>query len=83
MIVSIPSLLGHSGYDVNVTFSNMDDYGNFMLAGWGSKEPYGWNSGVQQGYIALIDQKGVPYWVYSVKDVFNANGNNTCTFISH
>ena len=39
-----PFLLGHSGYDVNVTYSNLDAYGNLMLAGWGSKIPFGFNN---------------------------------------
>lgn len=39
-----PFLLGHSGYDVNVTYSNLDAYGNLMLAGWGTKIPFGFNN---------------------------------------
>lgn len=50
-----PFLLGHTSWDVNVTYTNMDAYGNLMLAGWGSEPPYGWSTAVQQGYIALFD----------------------------
>ena len=68
----------------------MDTYGNFMYTGWGILNPYGWSSAggallsVKQGYFALIDQVGVPYWIFSIKDVFNAiPTSNVCTYIRH
>lgn len=52
-----PFLLGYSQADVNVTFSGLDNYGNIMLAGWGSKFPFSTSASVtyQQGYFALIN----------------------------
>jgi hypothetical protein len=67
---------------VNVTFTNMDGYGNIMLAGWGSKVPYGFNNAFKIGYLALIDQYGLPYWVYQARDNINS-GDTVCTYISH
>lgn len=77
-----PFLLGYAGFDVNVTFSNMDAYGNLMLAGWGSKVPFGFGNATQLGYLALLDQFGQPYWVYTVRDN-TFFGNTYCTYISH
>lgn len=54
----------------------MDTYGNLMYAGWGStavgSSPtyplYGYNNATKQGYIGLMNQYGVPYWIFRVKD---------------
>ena len=72
--------------DMNVTFANMDAYGNLMYAGWSKMKPYSTSTG-QQGYIALIDQKGSPYWIYMVKDNTLASNSvpfsNVCTYLRH
>lgn len=78
-----PWLLGHTGGDVNVTFSGIDAWGNIMLAGQSTKFPYSFSSTVSSGYIALIDSVGLPYWVYYLKDVYNTNGANICTYMRH
>ena len=60
-----------------------------MYTGQGILSPYGWSSTgslltVRQGYFALIDQVGVPYWIFSIRDVFNTNPtSNVCTYIRH
>jgi hypothetical protein len=47
----------------------LDSYGNLLFAGYGIKPPYGESgSNVQNGYLALLDKRGMPFWVFRVKD---------------
>ncbi len=77
-----PFFIGHASYDMNVTYASMDPYGNLLYAGWSRMAPYGWNNNTQQGYIAMMDQKGKPYWIYMIKDNTNTL-SNICTFIKY
>jgi hypothetical protein len=40
-----PFFLGHD-FDVNVTYTNMDPWGNILYAGYGSKAPYSSSSSI-------------------------------------
>lgn len=51
-----------------------------MFAGYGNKVPYGWGNTTQVGFLALIDQTGVPYWIYKTKENLFF-GNTNCTYI--
>jgi hypothetical protein len=71
----------------------LDYYGNLLYAGWAYREPYGWDgtqtswaTAVQQGYIALIDKRGMPFWVYKIKDEQKTGtvpDHTLCTYARH
>lgn len=100
-----PFLLGNS-IDVNVTAMTLDTNGNILFAGWAKRMPFGWTeelppspppaptphsfSNVEQGYVALIDKRGMPFWAFRIKDEFKYSAtsptvpeNTYCTYVRH
>ena len=63
----------------------LDSYGNILFAGYGIKVPYGDASTIQNGYLALLDKRGMPFWVFRVKDEQKTGtaDNTFCSFIRH
>jgi hypothetical protein len=100
-----PFLIGNS-IEVNATAMTIDAYGNILFAGWGKRLPYGWTyeyapappapppqhafAAVEQGYIALIDKRGMPFWAFRIKDEFKYSAtspvipeNTYCNYVRH
>lgn len=60
----------------------MDEYGNQILCGHSNLAPFATSAAVYQAYIALIDQRGNPYWIYSGKNVISTT-NSYCQKVAY
>ena len=61
-----PFYIGGSGGNIAIETAEVDSFGNFLLTGWSYVGPYNWVAGTRQAFIALMDQRGVYYWIYAL-----------------
>ncbi|CDW87977.1 UNKNOWN [Stylonychia lemnae] len=54
-------------YEMQGIQMTSDQYNNIMIAGQAAKKPFGAEDSFIRGFLSLIDQRGVPFWIYSVE----------------
>eukprot|EP00347_Sterkiella_histriomuscorum_P003965 403362259 len=73
--ITLPAL------DVSVRNFNIDQYGNFIIAGVSQTQPFNTLGDTKQrGFISYMDQRGTPYWTYTLISFVNANAATDCKF---
>ncbi|CDW90922.1 UNKNOWN [Stylonychia lemnae] len=80
-----PLFWGES-YNLKIWQSSLDQYGNILMAGSSNTLPFSdiniGNKQLYQGFVALFDQRGQPFWIYQARQISTATTNQTCLSVS-
>ncbi|CDW83967.1 cadg multi-domain protein [Stylonychia lemnae] len=76
-----PFFYGHT-FNSHLLDFKIDNYGNFLIAGSGVSPPFGSSGTIENGFLSLMDQRGNPYWIYSLDTQVDATSAQYCQQIS-